>query len=62
MPSGFIEILIRPPQQTGRRRRKRLLITTRAGVRCEFTAGIPADLAAQVLAVALRWRRRGARC
>jgi hypothetical protein len=58
MTTGFVEILIRPPKVRGRRRRRCLTVTTRSGVRCEFTGGVPVDLAREVMALALRWRGR----
>ena len=54
---GFIELIVQPPVRRGRRRRQRMSFTTPAGVKCTFTAGVPADLARQLLAVALAWRR-----
>jgi hypothetical protein len=53
---GFIELLVQPSARRGRRRR--LTITTRSGLRCAFTSGIPPDLAGALLATALAWRRR----
>jgi hypothetical protein len=56
MPTGFIEVIVRPARR--RRSRRRLTFTTRSGLRCSFTAGIPADLAVRLLSTALAWRNR----
>jgi hypothetical protein len=56
MPTDFIEIVVRPRRR--RRSRRRLSISTRTGLRCSFTAGVPAELAGRLLSTALSWRRR----